>query len=59
MRRIRLFLVPALLVGWSLLPLAGGCGGGPSSSELDAANKKNIEDERKAAENARKGVKGI
>jgi hypothetical protein len=59
MRRIRSMITPAFLVGWSLFWFAGGCGGGPSSSELDAANKQNIEDEKKASENTKKGVKGI
>jgi hypothetical protein len=53
MRRIRFIICPAFLAAWSLLWLAGGCG---STTQPEAVNQQNIEDEQKAAANSTKGI---
>jgi len=57
-RPFRMVPVSAVLLSWSLgflLLLAGGCGGDQSTgANLSPENKKNVEDELKAAEEQQK-----
>lgn len=59
MRKFLPYSIPAYLVSLSMLPFAGGCGNGPSSSELEAVNKQNVEDEMKPPPPMPKGQRPV